>query len=95
MKNRLKWKFNKRHWQKARKQQREWKWYKWRYKVDQRKIVKAEDRQRRNNICIIGVPKEEKENKWNTMTIENYNPKNFSRNRKRPESTLWKGLVGT
>lgn len=25
----------------------------------------------------------------------NYKPRNFSRDRKRPESTLWKGLLGT
>lgn len=28
--------------------------------MDQRKIVATENSQRRNNICIIGVPKEQK-----------------------------------
>lgn len=29
--------------------------------MGQRKIVATENRQRRNNICIIGVPREQKE----------------------------------
>lgn len=37
--------------------------------MDQRKIVAIENRQRRSNICIIGVPKEQKEQTNETQLL--------------------------
>lgn len=62
--------------------------------MDQRKIVAIENRQRRNNICIIGVPKEQKEQTNEIQLLLKMIIQEIFPERKRPDSPPWKDLLG-